>query len=123
MKSRVGWVAVGAAVVLGVAGCGSSGGGGTQATSSHVAVSPTTVVVNHMAFRPAVLTVHVGDTVTWRFEDRFPHSVQGVGPNARDLNSPLFDKGGVWTYQFTAAGIYHYMCPLHPDMHGTVVVQ
>jgi plastocyanin len=26
------------------------------------------------------------------------------------------------TFQFTAAGTYHYVCLVHPFMHGTIIV-
>jgi plastocyanin len=97
-------------------GCGSSH------TSSAPAPAPDTVEVKSMAFSPADLTVHVGDTVTWKFEDRHPHNVEGTDKNGLALNSPIIDRGQ-WAFTFTTAGLYHYVCQLHPDMHGTVTVR
>lgn len=75
-----------------------------------------------MAFAPDTVTVHVGDTVTWKFDDRFPHSVEGLGDNGMVLNSPIVDRG-TWSFTFTAPGEYHYTCQLHPEMTGVVVVK
>lgn len=103
-------VAIGA-----LSSCGTSDG-------SNGSSAPETVVVKDMAFRPAALTVHPGDTVTWKFDDRFPHNVQGVGPNDTTLESPIIDRGR-WSFHFTAPGEYHYHCQLHPEMRGTITVR
>ncbi|WP_019932892.1 plastocyanin/azurin family copper-binding protein [Nocardia sp. BMG111209] len=78
--------------------------------------------VKDMKFTPTTLTVKPGDTVTWKFADRVPHAVQGIGDAAMGINSPIFTKGE-WSYTFPIAGTYRYLCPLHPDMRGTVTVQ
>lgn len=81
-----------------------------------------TVQVSNMKFAPADLTVKTGDTVTWHFSDKAPHSVQGIGDKAMGLNSPIIDKGD-WSYTFTVPGTYRYLCTLHPEMRGTITVQ
>lgn len=81
-----------------------------------------TVQVSDMSFAPAELTLAVGDTVIWQFDDSAPHGVQGIGDKAMGINSPLFEKGE-WSYTFTAPGRYRYLCPLHPDMQGTVTIE
>ncbi|APB01476.1 hypothetical protein NS506_07456 [Nocardia seriolae] len=81
-----------------------------------------TVEVKYMKFAPADITVKAGDTVTWKFDDRAPHAVQGIGDTALGINSPIIHKGE-WSHTFTVPGTYRYLCPLHPDMKGTVTVQ
>ncbi|MEU2041273.1 cupredoxin domain-containing protein [Nocardia niwae] len=81
-----------------------------------------TVAVDDMKFSPAEVTVAVGDTVTWKFGDKVPHSVQGIGDKAMGINSPIFDKGE-WSYTFTTPGTYRYLCSLHPEMRGTITVR
>lgn len=75
-----------------------------------------------MKFSPDAVAIKVGGTVTWNFADRFPHAVQGIGDSAMGINSPIFNRGQ-WSHTFTIPGTYRYLCPLHPDMHGTVTVQ
>jgi plastocyanin len=118
-----------------LSGCGSDKPNSAAATTtktSHPAASSTpapgdkksaavTVDVNNMKFSPADVTVKIGDTVTWKFSDKFPHAVQGIGDRAMGINSPIFDKGE-WSYTFTAPGTYRYLCSLHPEMRGTVTV-
>ncbi|WP_228566335.1 plastocyanin/azurin family copper-binding protein [Nocardia sp. SYP-A9097] len=75
-----------------------------------------------MKFSPATLTVKAGDKVTWKFSDKAPHAVQGIGDTAIGINSPIIHSGE-WSYTFTTPGTYRYLCPLHPDMKGTVTVE
>ncbi|WP_256668492.1 cupredoxin domain-containing protein [Nocardia cyriacigeorgica] len=80
------------------------------------------VEVDDMKFSPADLTISVGDTVTWKFEDDVVHGVQGIGDKAMGINSPLFTEGE-WSHTFTTTGSFRYLCPIHPDMRGTITVQ
>ncbi|MFD3507658.1 cupredoxin family copper-binding protein [Nocardia sp. NPDC058666] len=81
-----------------------------------------TVEVANMKYSPADATIKVGETVTWKFSDKAPHNVQGIGDKAMGLNSPIIDKGD-WSYTFTQPGVFRYMCTLHPDMRGTITVK
>ncbi|MEU2256490.1 cupredoxin family copper-binding protein [Nocardia xishanensis] len=121
------------AATLLLVGCGSDDsataptttGRATSATATPTGerkAAAVTVDVDDMKFSPENVTVGVGDTVTWKFSDKAPHSVQGIGDKAMGINSPIFDKGE-WSYTFTQAGTYRYLCSLHPEMRGTVTVQ
>lgn len=80
------------------------------------------VEVKNMAYTPATLTVAVGETVTWNFDDRgVTHDVVGVDDARSVLRSPLMQTGS-FTHTFTEPGTYEYTCSLHPDMRGTIVV-
>ncbi|SUA41901.1 plastocyanin/azurin family copper-binding protein [Nocardia africana] len=81
-----------------------------------------TVHVEDMKFSPDTVTVQAGDTVTWKFSDKVPHAVQGIGDAAMGINSPIF-TGGEWSHTFAVPGVYRYLCPLHPEMRGTVTVR
>ncbi|ONM48266.1 plastocyanin/azurin family copper-binding protein [Nocardia donostiensis] len=116
-----------------LSGCGSDSDAPAPATTSTSAGAPApapadssartvTVDVSDMSFAPADITISAGDTVTWKFDDRFPHGVQGIGDKAMAINSPLFEQGE-WSHTFTHPGTYRYLCPLHPDMRGTVTVE
>ncbi len=122
-----------AATVL-VAGCGSDS---TTSTPSTTGTAPSatgsaapnahqpaavTIDVHKMKFSPDNVTVKVGDTVTWKFSDKVPHAVQGIGDSAMGINSPIFDTGE-WSYTFSVPGTYRYLCPLHPEMRGTVTAR
>ncbi|MFD4460744.1 cupredoxin family copper-binding protein [Nocardia sp. NPDC058480] len=94
---------------------------GTTTAQQH-APTNLTVEVGDMKYAPADATIKVGETVTWKFSDKVPHNVQGIGDKAMGLNSPIIDKGE-WSYTFTQPGTYRYMCTLHPDMRGSITVE
>lgn len=110
-----------------LAGCGSDettpSRTDTPVTGSPQNVEATvTVRVEDDAFSPAELTITAGDTVAWHFDGDIPHGIQGIGDRAMGLNSPLFEVGD-WSYTFTSPGEYRYLCPIHPDMRGTIIVE
>ncbi len=75
-----------------------------------------TILVSGMAFDQDRLTVEAGTTVTWVFDDSIPHNVVGDGFASEVMQT------GTFTYTFTDPGTYPYVCTLHPNMKGTVVV-
>ncbi|WP_246113567.1 cupredoxin domain-containing protein [Streptomyces montanus] len=80
------------------------------------------VLMKGYAFGPSVLTVDVGDTVTWTNQDTAPHDVKTTsGPVS--FHSPMLDKGRSWSFTFTKAGSYGYYCTVHPDMTARIVVR
>ncbi|UGT60052.1 cupredoxin domain-containing protein [Nocardia asteroides] len=101
---------------------GTSAAAGVPTSRQATEPSTMTVRVDDMAFSPAELRVGVGTTVTWEFADSAAHSVQGIGDRAMGLNSPILNKGS-WSYTFTTPGNYRYLCSLHPEMRGAVVVE
>lgn len=76
------------------------------------------VIIAGFKFSPASLTVRVGTTVTWTNNDSVAHNVRG-GP----LHSPTLNHGASYSHTFTRAGTYHYVCTIHPGMHGTVIAK
>ncbi|MFE3545472.1 cupredoxin family copper-binding protein [Nocardia sp. NPDC059177] len=94
----------------------------TTTTQTYDGPTALTVDVSDMSFSPADATIKVGETVTWEFDDKAPHNVQGIGDKAMGINSPIIKKGE-WSYTFTQPGTYRYLCTLHPDMRGTITVE
>ncbi|MBO1415080.1 cupredoxin family copper-binding protein [Streptomyces sp. FH025] len=86
-----------------------------------LAAATQSVTIANFAFSPGTLTVSKGTTVTWTNNDTDTHTVtsSGGGP----LNSSPLAKGASYSYTFTTAGTFAYICSIHPFMHGTVVVQ
>jgi plastocyanin len=78
------------------------------------------VVLKNVMFNPMVLTVKVGTTVDWKWDDSgVDHDVISVGHGP--LHSPL-RTGGDYDYTFTTPGTYPYACSIHPGMVGQIVV-
>jgi plastocyanin len=79
------------------------------------------VMIHNYAYSPASLTIAQGDTVTWTNMDTAQHDVKVTnGPVA--FSSPLLAQGKSWSYTFSTAGSYSYICSVHPDMKGSVSV-
>jgi len=79
----------------------------------------TKVVIGNFAFVPPLLRVKAGTTVTWVNRDDIPHSI--VCPPLSVHSHPM-DSDESFTFRFEKAGVYNYVCGLHPFMHGQVVV-
>lgn len=80
-------------------------------------VAAGTVTIANFAFSPAAVTVPAGTTLTWTNNDSAPHDISG-GP----LHSPTLSQGQTWSYTFSTAGTYSYICSIHPYMTGSVTV-
>ncbi|HWC35384.1 MAG TPA: plastocyanin/azurin family copper-binding protein [Mycobacteriales bacterium] len=108
-----------ASVVL--AGCGgSSSAGGSPATSTGTGTP--TVTIQGFAFHPSTLTVKAGTKVTFVQQDTIGHNVTGSAASGF-LHSPLLSKGQTYTATFRKPGTYSYICTIHPDMQGKVIVK
>lgn len=82
-------------------------------------VSAATVAIQNFAFAPAVITVNLGDSVTWINKDAAPHSTtQTDNVWSNDLT-----PGQSISREFTTAGTFTYHCRFHPSMTGTIKVR
>ncbi|MET9681929.1 cupredoxin domain-containing protein [Streptomyces coeruleorubidus] len=80
------------------------------------------VTMQGYAFSPASLSVPAGSTVTWTNQDTAPHDVKTTsGPVS--IHSPMLDKGESWSFTFTTAGSYGYVCTVHPNMTAGITVR
>ncbi|MGW0425341.1 plastocyanin/azurin family copper-binding protein [Streptomyces sp. NPDC003015] len=80
------------------------------------------VAMKGYAFSPASLSVPAGSTVTWTNYDTAPHDVKTTsGPLS--IHSPMLNKGQSWSFTFTTAGSYGYVCTVHPDMTAGITVR
>jgi plastocyanin len=71
-------------------------------------------------FTKPELTVPVGTTVTWLNADAEQHNV--IERTAILFESPLINQGESWAMTFDTPGSYQYVCDLHANMEGVVVV-
>lgn len=78
-----------------------------------------TIVIDGVAYSPAVLTVKRGDTVTWVNKDPFPHTVTAKG----SFDSKDIAAGAKWKYVARKPGTYDYVCTYHPNMKGVLKVE
>ena len=78
------------------------------------------IQINNYVYRPKVITVKVGTTVTWTNHDYVPHTVIST---TQLFRSPVFFANDNFTFTFATPGTYEYYCTIHPKMTGTVVVE
>jgi len=91
------------------------------ALASPAAASTHAVMIQHYAYSPAALSVDQGDTVTWTNMDSVQHDVT-VTSGPTSFHSPMLAQGQSWSFRFTTAGAYSYICSVHPDMRASVTV-
>jgi len=107
-------------------------------TPSTMTSTPAGPVVNlsSLMFRPAMTTVKVGTTVTWRNDEPITHTVtsgrfEGVDEttglrSAQDpdgtFEAKLDGKGKTFSFTFTKPGTYTYYCDIHQGMNATITV-
>jgi plastocyanin len=58
--------------------------------------------------------------VHWKNLDAEPHTVRGLETNFR--SNPL-DQNDSFAFKFDQPGTYRYLCSIHPQMLGTIVVK
>ncbi len=88
----------------------------TAAPSTGTAAA--TVVIDAMAFSPEGDEIAAGESVVWTFKDDTTHDVA-----FDDAPTSPKQKSGTWQRTFDQPGSYEYVCTLHPNMRGTVLVR
>lgn len=86
----------------------------TASAQTHV------VTIKDFAYSPNPLTIAVGDSVKFVNDDDVAHTAT-AGDGSFD--SKEIDNGKSWTYTFSTAGTYPYICSVHPSMTGKIIVQ
>ena len=85
-------------------------------------------------YDPPILSVEVGDNITWVNDDREGHTVtsgEGAGRfewmGSKNLGTPdeIFDSGRFmpgesWSHTFDEEGEFRYFCLIHPWMEGII---
>ena len=89
--------------------------------SSYAGAGPVaTVSMDHNAFIPSEITVAPGTTVTWVNTENMPHTV--VDSN-KGFRYKTLVKDASFSFTFTTAGDFDYVCSIHPNMKGNVIVK
>jgi plastocyanin len=93
--------------------------GGTQSVSAP-ATTTASVSMAGRAFSPGTVTIAAGGAVTFRNDDDRAHTVTA---DAGAFDSGTIAEGGSWKGTFKQAGTFSYLCAIHPEMTGKVVVK
>jgi plastocyanin len=78
------------------------------------------VTMDHNTFIPAEITVVPGTTVTWVNKEAMPHTVVDMNKGFR---SKILAKDASFSFTFATVGDYDYLCSIHPNMKGKVIVK
>jgi plastocyanin len=90
------------------------------ALASNASAQTLAIDISGFAFRPDVVFITAGDTVTWTNRDSAQHSIVFLTGLGQTEN---FGLGQSSSLRFIAPGTYNYICGLHgQSMSGTVVV-
>ena len=79
-----------------------------------------TVGMDHNTFIPIEITVVPGTTVTWVNKEAMRHTVVDLNKGFR---SKTLAKDASFSFTFATAGDYDYLCSIHPNMKGKVIVK
>ncbi len=92
------------------------------AAATRTAATPQapTVAIQNFMFSPVSMTVAVGTTVRWKNLDGEPHTIRGVDTG---FASGALDQNDSFAFKFDKPGTYRYVCSIHPQMVGTIVVK
>lgn len=77
------------------------------------------VAIQDFKFDPATLSVNVGDTVTWKNNDTAPHTATAID---HSFDSGRLNQGQEFSFTFTQAGTFQYVCSFHDQMQATIEV-
>ena len=76
--------------------------------------------IDHNTFIPSEINVAPGTIVTWVNNEAMPHTVVDLN---RGFRSKTLVKDAKFSFTFTTAGDYSYLCSIHPNMKGKVIVK
>ncbi|MGI8460626.1 MAG: cupredoxin domain-containing protein [Solirubrobacterales bacterium] len=79
------------------------------------------VTIEDFEYRPDPVTVEPGEEVTWTNRDSAQHTATAEGKG--DFDTGLLEDGQRGTVPFNEEGSFAYICTVHPDMKGKVVVR
>src|SRR6266480_1016275 len=113
------------ALVLGAALLASACGGASQPTPVGTPAATIDVSAANLAFEPVELDIPANSTFAIFFtnNDNVPHDISIRGSN-ETRTGEVFTGPGQRTYVFAGlpAGAYQFLCEVHPQMTGSVVV-
>jgi plastocyanin len=117
--------AFGATALLAFASVACSSSSAEQPTPFGSPATTVTIVAHGEAFDQTQLTVPANQTFAVAFdnEDSQPHNV-AIRGNGATRAGEIFSGPGERTYVFAGlpAGTYAFLCDVHPNMAGTIVV-
>jgi plastocyanin len=91
-----------------------------QSAAPAAASRESTISIHNFAFSPVETSIVAGTTVHWKNLDGEPHTIRAVDGS---FKSDAMDQDDSFTFKFDKPGTYRYVCSIHPQMIGTIVVK
>ena len=89
-------------------------------TSLAIRAGETVISIHEFMFSPTAMTIPAGTTVRWKNLDGEPHTVRSIDAT---FKSDALDQNDSFVFKFDKPGTYRYVCSIHPQMVGTIVVK
>lgn len=134
MTKRTTAFAAGLALAALLAACGSDNKSTSASTpappastpaKSTPASTPASAVVQvdmkDIKFVPQTVTAKIGQTVKWTNSDPVAHTV--TAKSGSDVDSGTIGPNQTFEAKFAKAGRVDYVCSIHPNQTGTVIVK
>lgn len=102
--------------VIALLSAASAGGQSVQSQKG----APHVLIIKQMHFDPPQMTIQAGETVEWKNEDIFSHTVTA---DDGSFDSGLIAPGGSWQMTVKRAGKFGYHCRPHPNMTAALTVK
>ncbi len=80
------------------------------------------VHIQDIEFTPAVVHVRKGGRVRWEWDDAYVTHVVASRGEDRFRGSGPRREGARYSVTFRRRGAYRYVCTIHPNMRGRIVV-
>ena len=77
------------------------------------------VTITDFRFAPSVVSIAVGETVTWTNDGPSNHTATATGG---EFDSGTLQPGQDFSHSFGSPGTFSYICSIHPEMRGTIEV-
>ena len=130
-RHRTGAAILAALATLALAACGQTktpAAPAPTAAATPASTSPMTVSFGEYFYRPAKVTVHIGQPVRFVNTGKIAHTVADstAGGQIRSalIQPRPLEHGQSQTVTFTKAGTVYYLCTFHPTlMRGTITVE
>ena len=84
------------------------------------------ITMKDISFKPTELSVKPGTTVTWTNDESVGHDVKstgGPGPKFSSGDPGGMQQGDTFKVKLTKPGTYDYVCTVHSNMSGFVIVK
>ncbi|MEK6963634.1 MAG: hypothetical protein AABX70_04360 [Nanoarchaeota archaeon] len=80
------------------------------------------VILKGNSVLPSTIRINVGDTVTWKSKEGYPHIIKSAHGSGESFDSGSLIFGESFSKQFNQEGTYDYYDPLYPWLRGRIVV-